>query len=114
MTPKPDAQFDLPGIAVPTSQEPARRIVSDALPQQLARGLVVIQYRTENLRIVPVYGPAALSVIPHIGRLHVTVDGHRGTDLPPGPRSVLIELADATHRVLDSETVSFEVPPRHE
>jgi hypothetical protein len=30
--------------------------------------------------------------------------------LTPGPHRVLIELADPTHRVLTSETVSFTVP----
>jgi len=40
----------------------------------LAQGRVVIQYRAENLRIVPVFGPAALNVLPRIGHIHVTVD----------------------------------------
>jgi hypothetical protein len=118
------AEFDLPGIAKPTSQEPARLIVAPPLPDALARGLVVIQYRAENLRIVPVYGPAALSDTPRIGHLHVTID-----DAPwhwldasnepliiqgrtPGPHRVPIELADPTHRVIDGKTVSLEIPQR--
>jgi hypothetical protein len=30
--------------------------------------------------------------------------------LPPGPHKVLIELADPTHKVITSQTVSFNVP----
>ena len=30
--------------------------------------------------------------------------------LPPGPHKVLFELADPTHRVITSETVSFMLP----
>jgi hypothetical protein len=30
--------------------------------------------------------------------------------LKPGPHKVLIELADPTHRVIDSQTVNFEIP----
>ena len=58
-------------------QDPARLIVAPPLPDALARGLAVIQYRADNLRIVPVYGPAALSVTPRIGHIHVTVDDAR-------------------------------------
>ena len=118
------AEFDLPGIAKPSSQEPARLIVAPPLPDALARGLAVIQYHAENLRIVPVYGPGALSDTPRIGHLHVTIDDapwHRVDasgepliiqGLIPGPHSVLIELADPTHRVIDSKTVSLEIPQR--
>src|SRR3954453_15642520 len=54
-----------PAPVVPLTSEPAPKlIVDDPLPDQLARGLVVIQYRTENLRIVPVFGPTALNVSP--------------------------------------------------
>jgi hypothetical protein len=117
-------QFDLPAISSPASQEPARLVVGPPLPEPLARGLVVIQYRAENLRIVPVFGAGALNVIPRIGLLHVTVDDApwHWVDasgepliiqrLTPGPHRVLIELADPTHRVIDSETVSFEIPQR--
>jgi Family of unknown function (DUF6130) len=118
------AEFDLPAIAKPASQEPARVIVAPPLPDALARGLAVIQYRAENLRIVPVYGPAALSDTPRIGHLHVTIDDAPWhwldasnepliiQGLTPGPHRVLIELADPTHRVIDSKTVSLEIPQR--
>ena len=118
------ADFDLPSIAAPATQDPARLIVAPPLPDALARGLAVIQYRAENLRIVPVFGPAALSVTPRIGHIHVTLDdsGWHWVDasgepliiqgLAPGPHRVLIELADPAHRVIDSKTVSFEIPQR--
>ena len=68
-----------PAAVVPLSveQPPARIIVDQPLAEPLAQGLVVIQYRTENLRIVPVFGTAALAVSPRIGHVHVAVD-----DLP--------------------------------
>jgi hypothetical protein len=117
-------EFDLPAISSPASQKAARLVVAPPLPEALARGLVVIQYRADNMRIVPVFGPGALSVIPRIGHLHVTVDDApwHWVDasgepliiqrLTPGPHRVLIELADPTHHVVDSETVSFEIPQR--
>jgi hypothetical protein len=117
-------RFGLPSIAAPTAEAPARLIVEDAFPDALARGLVVIQYRTENLRIVPVYGAAALNVTPRIGHLHVTVDDGPWhwvdasgepliiQGLAPGSHRILIELADPTHRVIDSKTISVEIPQR--
>jgi Family of unknown function (DUF6130) len=118
------ADFDLPSIAAPATQDPARLIVAPPLPDALARGLAVIQYRAENLRIVPVFGPAALSVTPRIDHIHVTLDDADWhwvdasgepliiQGLAPGPHLVLIELADPAHRVIDSKTVSFEIPQR--
>jgi hypothetical protein len=88
----------------------------------LATGKVFIQYRTENLRVVPVFGKGALSVSPRIGHIHITVDDLPWhfvdasgetiilVGLPPGPHKVLIELADPTHRVITSKTVDFIVP----
>ena len=59
-----------------TEQQPAAKIVVDPpLAEPLSRGVVFIQYRTENLQIVPVFGPKALDVSPRIGHLHVAVDG---------------------------------------
>lgn len=103
-------------------EPPARLIVDPPLPALLAQGRVFIQYRAENLRVVPVFGPGALDVSPRVGHVHVTVD-----DLPwhfidasgetivvvglqPGEHRVLIELADPIHRVIDSETVRFTIP----
>jgi hypothetical protein len=97
-------------------------IVDQPLPGPLAKGQVFIGYRTENIRIVPVYNKGALDVSPRIGHLHVTVDGapwHWAdasnepivlVGLPPGPHKVLVELADPTHMVIASKTVEFVVP----
>ena len=114
-----------PAAVVPLpSQAPARLIVDAPLPESLAKGLVVVRYRTENLRILPVFGPAALDVSPRIGHLHITLDDApwHWVDasgepliiqwLPPGPHTLLVELADPTHQVIDSAAISFEIPHR--
>jgi hypothetical protein len=117
-------EFELAAIAAPASQEPARLVAAPPLADSLARGLAVIRYRVENIRIVPVFGPAARSVVPRVGHLHVTVDGASWhwvdasgepliiQGLSPGPHQVLIELADPTHRVIDAATVAFAIPER--
>jgi hypothetical protein len=100
-----------PAAVIPLAIEPPAKIIVDPpLPDALARGLVVIQYRTENLRIQPVFGPGALDVSPRIGHLHLTVDDGPWhwvdasgdpliiQSLTPGPHRVLLELADPTHR----------------
>jgi len=114
-----------PAPVIPLASEPPAKIIVDPpLPDALARGLVVIQYRTENLRIVAVFGPGALDVSPRIGHIHVTVDDapwHWADasgepliiqSLPPGPHKVLIQLADPTHRVIDQGVVNFVIPER--
>ena len=110
-----------PLIAI-ENEAPAKLIVDPPLPEPLSRGLVFIQYRTENLRVVPVFGKGALEVSPRIGHIHVTVDDAAWhfvdasgetlivVGLKPGPHKVLIELADPTHRVITSETVKFTLP----
>jgi len=110
-----------PLIAI--EREPAPRLVVDPpLPRPLSEGRVYIQYRTENIRILPVFGAGALDVSPRVGHLHVTVDAapwhfvdaSGGTivlvGLRPGPHNVLIELADPTHRVIAAQTITFIVP----
>ncbi|SIN68710.1 DUF6130 family protein [Chitinophaga niabensis] len=105
------------------ANEPAAKLVADApLPASLAQGRVVIQYYAQNLRILPVYGSGALDVSPRIGHLHVTVDDAPwhwadGSNEPlivnglaPGPHHILLELADPTHKVIDSKAVSFVIP----
>ena len=106
------------------NEPPAKLIVDPPLPEQLAMGLVFIQYRADNLRIVPVFGKGALDVSPRIGHVHLTVDDAPWhfvdasgetvivVGLEPGPHKVLFELADPTHRVIDSKTVSFEIPQK--
>ncbi|MEH2349747.1 MAG: DUF6130 family protein [Nostoc sp.] len=110
-----------PLIAIENEALP-KLIVDPPLPEPLTQGRVFIQYRTENLRLLPVFGKGALEVSPRIGHIHITVD-----DLPwhfvdasgqtiilvglePGPHKVLIELADPTHKVITSETVTFTLP----
>jgi hypothetical protein len=108
---------------VALANEPAAKLIADPpLPASLAQGRVVIQYYAENLRILPVYGSAALDISPRIGHLHVTVDDAPwhwadGSNEPlivngltPGPHRLLLELADPTHKVIDSKTVSFVIP----
>ena len=56
------------------NEPPARLIVDPPIPEALAAGRVFIQYRTENLRVVPVFGKAAVGVSPRIGHIHITVD----------------------------------------
>jgi hypothetical protein len=113
------------GYAAPAplaEQPPAKLIVEPPPPEQLAKGVVIVRFRTENAQIVPVFGPAAAAVSPRLGHLHVTLDdatwhwGHTSNDpvivapLPPGPHKLLLELADADHKILAQEVVKFEVP----
>jgi hypothetical protein len=103
-------------------QPPARIAVDPPLPAALARGVVVLEYPTENIGIVPVFGAAALSVSPRVGHLHVSVDNlpwdwadASGVpviiqNLPPGPHRVMLELNDANHHALDQRVVEFLVP----
>jgi Family of unknown function (DUF6130) len=103
-------------------EAPARLIVDAPLAEPLSRGMVFIQYRAENLRVVPVFGAGALDVSPRIGHVHITVDDASWhfvdasgetvilVGLEPGPHKVLFELADPTHKVMTSETVKFTVP----
>jgi hypothetical protein len=112
-----------PSPLLAIENEPPPRLIVDApLAEPLAQGRVFIQYRADNLRIVPVFGKGALDVSPRIGHVHVTVDDATWhfvdasgetlilVGLAPGPHKVLIELADPTHRVITSETVKFIVP----
>jgi Family of unknown function (DUF6130) len=106
------------------NEPPAKLIVDPPLAEPLAQGRVFIQYRTENLRVVPVFGKGALGVSPRIGHIHITVDDAPWhfvdasgetiilVGLAPGPHKVLIELADPTHQIITSETVTFTLPDR--
>lgn len=67
-----------PSPLVAIENEPAPKLIVDPpLPGPLARGAVLIPFRVENLRILPVLGAAARNVSPRVGHVHVTVD-----DLP--------------------------------
>ena len=109
---------------LPLLNESAPRLfVEPPIPDRLAHGSVLIPYRTENFRILPVFGPGALDVSPRAGHLHITVDdlpwhwADASDDrtvvvvgLPPGSHKVLIELADPNHRVITGQAVTFTVP----
>ena len=113
-----------PQVIPLTAAEPAAKLVVEPpLAEPLAsRGVVVIPYCAENMRLAPVFGPAALTVTPRLGHVHVTVDNApwrwadaSGTPvilqgLPAGRHTVLIELVNANHQVVDKGSVSFEVP----
>lgn len=117
------AQADQPPPVIPLASEaPAKLIVYPPQPEALARGVVIIQFRTENLRIMPVFGSKAVDVSPHLGHMHVTVDDWHGTwahtsgdpvilvGLTPGQHKILLELADPNHKILTSQTVNITVP----
>jgi hypothetical protein len=83
------------------TEPPAKLIVDPPIPLALAHGVALIQYRAENVHIVPVFGPAALKVFPRVGHLHINVDdlpwhwadaSDTGTidvkDLPPGQHKI--------------------------
>ena len=114
-----------PLVAVP-NEAPPKLVVDPPIPEQLAQGRVFIQYRTENLRILPVFGNAAVAVSPRLGHLHYYVDDQSWptvdtsgepvilVGLKPGPHKVKLELADATHKSIPGATqlVEFTVPAR--
>ena len=110
-----DVRGQSPLVAI-ENEPPPRLIVDPPLAEQLASGVVFIQYRTENLRVVPVFGKGALDVSPRIGHIHVTVDDAPWhfvdasgetvivVGLKSGSHNVLIELADPAHKVITSQT----------
>ena len=120
-----DIKGATPLVAI-ANEPPVKLIVDPPIPEQLAQGRVFIQYRTENLRILPVFGAAANSVSPRLGHLHYFVDEQAWptvdtsgetvvlVGLPAGPHKVKLELADATHKPIPgaSQTVEFTVPGR--
>jgi uncharacterized protein DUF6130 len=107
------------------NEPPARLVVDQPLPDLLDQGIVWIQWRAENVHIVPVFGKGALSASPRVGHLHIRVDDlpwlwadasdMNTIDLagvPPGPHKIQIDLVNAAHEVFpgQSKTVSFTVP----
>src|SRR5205814_298059 len=99
------------------NEPPAQIMIDPPLAEPLSRGRVVTQYRTENLHIVPVFGPATLAVSPRIGHIHVTVDDATWhwadasgvpviiQRLPPGQHKILIQLVNANHQPIDQGTI---------
>lgn len=114
-----------PPAILPLESETLPKLIAyPPLAEPLARGVVIIQYRTEHARILPVFGKAAADVSPRLSHLHVTVDdwkrtwAHTSEDpiilvgLTPGAHKVLLEVADPTHKILTGTTVSFIVPEK--
>lgn len=114
-----------PPAILPLESEALPKLIAyPPLAEPLARGVVIIQYRTEHARILPVFGKAAADVSPRLSHLHVTVDDWKGTwahtsedpiilvGLTPGTHKVLLEVADPTHKILTDTTVSFIVPQK--
>jgi len=108
------------------NEPPPKLFVDPPLAEALSRGVLIVQYRAEHMRFAPFVGEEAAKLSPRIGHLHITVDNtpwhwaeandHNTlvvADLPPGRHQVLLELADATHNVLDAQTVKFVVPDTH-
>jgi hypothetical protein len=117
------ADIGRPAAVIPLEAEPPPKLlVYPPLPDPLARGVVIVQYRTENMRIIPVFGKTAVDVSPRVGHLHVTVDDRPGTwahtsgdpiivmGLTPGAHKLLIELADPNHMIVVGETLAVTVP----
>jgi hypothetical protein len=113
------------------NEPPPKLIVDQPLPEGLAIGVVWIQYRVENLRIVPVFGEGAAKVSPRVGHLHITVDDQPWwwadasdsntidiAGLTAGQHKVRIELVNANHQIIPGQTrtVTFTLPVqlRHE
>lgn len=120
---QPASQTGAPPAVIPVESEPAPKLVAyPPLAEALARGVVIVQFRTENFRVIPVFGTNAVDVSPRIGHLHVTVDDWQGTwahtspdpiilvGLKPGPHKLLLELADPSHKIVGKETVMVTVP----
>ena len=56
------------------NEPPPKLFVDEPLPEGLAQGIVWIQWRVENLQVVPVFGKGAVGVSPRVGHLHVHVN----------------------------------------
>jgi hypothetical protein len=109
---------------IPIDNEPTPRLIVEApLLGQLAPGVVVIPYRLENVRILPVAGPVARNLSPRVGHLHITVDdlpwlwadfGQSNSivlaGMPRGQHKVLIQLVDAEGNLFTAQTVTFHSP----
>jgi hypothetical protein len=103
------------------NEPPAKVLIDPPLAEPLSHGRVVIQYRTENLHLMPVFGVAALAVSPRVGHVHISVDDAQWVwvdasgeplilnGLAPGPHKVLIQLENANHQLLDQGAISFVI-----
>lgn len=119
-----EATSEVAAVRTLPNEPPAKLIVDTPVAEALSRGVLFIQYRTENLHVVPVFGPAGLTVAPRIGHIHVTVDDATWhwadasgnpvivNGLAPGPHTILIQLVNANHQPVDQEVVRVTVPKR--
>ena len=109
---------------VDIENEPAPSLtVLPPLPGPLARGVVYIPYRLENLRILSVGGAASRNLSPRVGHLHITLDelpwqwaDYGGSNtviligLPHGEHKLRIEAVDPQGHPFVARTVTFTVP----
>lgn len=109
-------------LVVPIENEPAPRLfVETPLPDPLVNGVAFIPYRLQNLRILPIDGPGAVTVSPRVDHRHITVDdlprqwadyGQSNTiilgNLPRGEHKVLIEVLDASAAFHTAQSVTFK------
>ncbi len=115
-----------PYLEIKNEPEP-KLIVDPPLPDLLDQGVVWIQWRVENVHIVPVFGKGALNVSPRVGHLHLQVDdlpwlwadaSNLNTidlaGMPPGSHKIRIDLVNANHEVFpgQSKIVTFTIPKR--
>ncbi|HKO30306.1 MAG TPA: DUF6130 family protein [Nitrospiraceae bacterium] len=112
--------------STPTNEPPAKLIVDSPLPDLLAKGVVLIPWRVENVQMGPMVGKDALNASPRVGHLHIHVDdlpwlwADMSTNpidvalLPPGQHKIRIELVNAIHEGVpgQSKTVTFTIPER--
>ena len=109
------------------NEPPPKLIVDPPLPNLLHKGVVWIQWRVENVHILPVFGKGALHVSPRVGHLHVQVDdlpwwwadpSNTNTidmaGMPPGPHKIKVSLVSPNHEVFpgQTKTVTFTIPNR--
>ncbi len=114
-----------PYLEISGNEPPPKLIVDEPLPEGLAQGIVWIQWRVENLNVVPVFGKGAVGVSPRVGHLHVHVDdvgwwwadasNHNTIDiagLSEGEHKVRLELVNPNHEPFpgQSKTVTFTIP----
>src|SRR5215471_17630075 len=122
-----EVRYATPCLAI-ENEPPPKLIVDPPLAAALTQDIVWIQYRVENVHIVPVFGTGALNVSPRVGHLHIHFDdlpwlwadpsGLNTIDLagvPPGQHKVRVDLVNANHQVFPecamcSQTVTFTVP----
>lgn len=94
----------------------------------LKDGYIYLPFRVDHLTIRPLYtevhGTQSTKTGQPIGHLHVRVDGnawswiHASTDplyfgpLPAGVHRVTVELANASHAILQTQSIEVTVPPR--